>query len=248
MQGWPLSKLVPSSAPLESRNFMHDPINIFIGYDPRQPVAFHVLSHSIWTRATQEVVIRPLRLALLPIKRRGLTEFTYSRFLAPYLCDYKGWSIFIDSDFLCLGDVAELIEIAKADAGMYTDVLVVKSKLPFEWPSMMVFRNFSCRMLKPKFVDDPNNSLFDLAWAREVGELPAEWNHLVGYDKPKPAKLVHFTQGIPCWPETVGSEYTAEWQTEANGMVSSVSWQELMGGSVHAKPVRRRLNATAGCA
>ena len=36
------------------------------------------------------------------------TEFTYTRFLVPYLCGYQGKAIFIDCDMLCLGDIAEL--------------------------------------------------------------------------------------------------------------------------------------------
>jgi hypothetical protein len=224
----------------------HHPLPVFIGFDARQPVAFHVLSHSIWARASCEVVIRPLRLAQLPMKRKGLTEFTYSRFLAPYLCGYKGWSIFIDSDFLCQGDLSELVKLAQERSEMTTDVFVVQNQLRFEWASMMVFRNYSCSRLTPAYVDDTANKLYDFGWAREVGELPAEWNHLVGYDSPKAAKLVHFTQGIPCWPETKDSEYAAEWLTEAQEMASTVSWQELMGRSVHSKPVLERLKHAAG--
>lgn len=88
---------------------------MFIGYDPRQPLAFQVLAHSIWAHARQPVSITRLALKQLPMTRHGLTEFTYSRFLVPYLCDYEGYAIFVDSDFLCRADVADLLRLVRAD-------------------------------------------------------------------------------------------------------------------------------------
>ena len=35
------------------------------------------------------------------------TEFSFSRFLTPYLSDYAGWSMFIDCDMLARADVAD---------------------------------------------------------------------------------------------------------------------------------------------
>lgn len=215
-------------------------LKVFIGFDPRQPIAYHVLAHSIISRASKPVSISPLRLAQLPIKRRGLTDFTYSRFLVPYLSQYKGQSIFIDSDFLCLGDIWELAKLINSTS----TVTVVNNSLKFERASMMVFNNQLCEFrLTPKIVDDPANTLYDFAWAVEVGHVAKEWNHLVGYDPPNPnAKLIHFTQGIPCFPETKECEFAAEWMSEAQEMVSTVSWAEIMGRSVHAQPVLNRLS------
>jgi lipopolysaccharide biosynthesis glycosyltransferase len=164
--------------------------------------------------------------------RRGLTEFTYTRFLTPYLADYSGISLFLDSDILCRADVTELL----AHTIAYPDipVFVVHHALAFERPSVMLFNNSLCRILTPDYVNDARNNLFNLSWARTVGELPRHWNHLVGYDPPNPsAKLVHFTKGIPIWAETRDCEYSAEWNSTAKRMFSSVSFQELMGRSVH---------------
>ena len=43
------------------------------------------------------------------------TEFTYSRFLVPHLCDYRGKAIFMDNDMLCFGDVKELDDLPMDD-------------------------------------------------------------------------------------------------------------------------------------
>ena len=210
-------------------------LQIFIGYDPRQPIAAQVLMHSIYARASKPVSITPLVLSQLPIKRRGLTDFTFSRYLVPYLSGYVGRSIFMDADMLCLGDVYGLEALAKP----FTSVSVVKNKIRFEWPSLMVFTNAMCLKLTPEFIDDEASAPQSFLWAKEVGELPPEFNHLVGYDAPRTdAKIVHFTQGIPCWPETKDCEYADEWNAERKLMNSTVTWQELMGGSVHAQMVK----------
>jgi len=209
-------------------------LRVFIGYDPRQPIAYHIAAHSVMTRASQPVAVSPLILSQLPITRRGLTAFTYSRFLVPYLSGFEGQSLFLDADVLCLADVIELLEPRRSRAPVH----VVPHQRTFERPSVMLFDNATCRQLTPAYVEDQRHPLFDLAWAGEIGALEARWNHLVGYDPPRPdAKLVHFTQGIPVWPETAQCEYAEAWHADAKQALSSVSFGELMGSSVH--PVAR---------
>jgi len=174
----------------------------------------------------------------MPIKRRGLSDFTYARYCVPFLSGYKGRSIFMDADMLCLADVHDLLGLADPLAA----VSVVKNKMRFEWTSLMVFNNAACLRLTPEWIDHKDTAPQSLSWAGEVGELPSEWNHLVGYDAQRAdAKLVHFTQGIPVFPEVEDCEYSEEWRLEHRAMNSTVSWKEIMGDSVHAQPVIRRL-------
>jgi hypothetical protein len=115
-------------------------------------------------------------------------------------------------------------------------VNVVMHKKAFESPSVMLFNNKRCTILTPEFVENTVNGLFDLKWAKRIGPLAPEWNHLVGYDAPNPkAKIVHFTKGVPCWPETRHSEWADEWRKELANLNSTVSFQELMGASVHVQ-------------
>ena len=209
---------------------------VFIGYDPRQPVAYNVLQHSIVRHASAPVAVIPLILSQLQIKRRGLTEFTFSRFLVPHLCDYQGSAVFMDADMVVTGDVAVLFDTDDMSA-----VCVMQDQPRFEWASVMLFNCGACRRLTPEFIDDPENALFDLAWAPYVGTLPARWNHCVGMREPAEADLYHFTQGLPCFPETAGLPEDAAWHRENEALVQSVSWQELMGSSVHRDPVLRRM-------
>ncbi len=209
---------------------------VFIGYDPRQPVAYNVLQSSIHRHSNGRVVVEPLELRKLPITRRGLTEFTFSRFLVPWLCDYQGTAIFMDADIVVTGDVAELA----AQASMECAVQVMQDQARFEWASVMLFNNANCTVLTPEFVDDPENPLLDLAWGK-VGSFSADWNHCVGYMEPKQANLYHYTQGLPCWYESAGLPEDDEWLEERRALTQTVSWKELMGTSVHAKPVLQRL-------
>lgn len=89
------------------------PLRVFIGFDPREAVAFHVLAHSILTRASSPVAIIPLvqsqlRSAGVYTRERGpteSTEFSLTRFLVPYLAGYQGLAVFLDCDILCRCDL-----------------------------------------------------------------------------------------------------------------------------------------------
>ena len=89
-------------------------IRIFIGFAPRETVAYHVLSHSIHARASAPVSIAPLMLSqldgLMTRERNSLqsTDFSFSRFLTPYLCGFEGWAMFMDCDMLVLEDIVKL--------------------------------------------------------------------------------------------------------------------------------------------
>ena len=166
--------------------------------------------------------------------RRGLTEFTYTRWLVPFLSGYKGWSIFMDADMLVMDDINEFWDM-KDDT---SDVMLVKNKERFEWPSMMFFNNRKCKKLTPEYIAKENPYTFE--WANKIGELPSEWNHCVGYDEPRDdAKLAHFTTGIPCFPETEQSEYGDKWREELRLVNMTCSWIDLMGNSVHLEKVKR---------
>lgn len=223
-------------------------LNIFIGYDKRETVSFHVLSHSIMERASGPVSITPLYLPQL--RKSGIytrektanesTDFTFSRFLTPYLAS-SVTSIFMDCDMLCLGDIYELASYATKD--LYKDVFVVKHdytpKLENKflnqkqtlypcknWSSVMVFNGHrsSVKDLHPYYVNNASPmELHQFKWTNKdsIGELPKEWNHLVGEYKPNPdAKLVHFTRGGPWFNEYSDCEYSEEWFKERDKILS----------------------------
>jgi Glycosyl transferase family 8 len=210
---------------------------VFVGVDPRQPLGYNVLQHSIHRYASAPIEVIPLQLRQLPMKRRGLTEFTYSRFLVPYLCGFAHQAIFMDADIVVKGDIVELF----GQVDLTCSVQVMQEQPQFEWASVMLFNNGKCRKLTPEFIDDAANILFDLAWSDKTGVFGKEWNHCVGYQEPAEAKLYHYTQGLPCWYETQGREEDRAWVEEYRDMTRTSTWRELMGTSVHAKPVIKRM-------
>lgn len=213
-------------------------LRIFIGVDPRQPVGFSVLASSIYRHSSLPVAITPLVLRQLPLKRRGLTEFTYSRFLVPYLCGYKGHALFLDADMVVRGDIAELFYVADQNLS----VQVNKEQPEFEWASAMLFNNARCQNLTLDYIENPAHGMFGMEWAEDVGSFPKEWNHCVRYNEPNAnAKLFHYTEGLPCWNETKGAPEDIHWEREHKVMNSTVRWQELMGNSVHAQRTLERL-------
>lgn len=212
---------------------------IFVGVDRRQWLAFTVLQYSIYSRASKPVQVIPLLIHQLPLTRRGLTDFSYSRYLVPWLCNFEGRAVFVDADFLCLTDINELFELFDPEYA----VQVVKSKFRFEWPSLMLFNCEKATDLTLEFVNDKDSKPQALEWG-PVGQLPAQWNFLVGYDAPsdKPVSMAHYTQGIPGFLEMQGTLFYDEWQQDRAAATHTCSWIELMGQSVHAKAVVERLD------
>jgi hypothetical protein len=161
------------------------------------------------------------------------TEFSLTRFLVPHLSGYKGWSVFMDCDMLCLADIAELAAHAKGAADKAVLVCKhdyvprterkfldqVQTRYPRKnWSSLMLFNNERCRALTPEYVNSASGlELHRFAWTEDarIGDLPLEWNWLVGeYDRNPAAKIVHYTLGGPYFDEYRDCDYAAEWFAE----------------------------------
>lgn len=174
-----------------------------------------------------------------------MTEFTFSRWLVPWLCDYQGHAVFMDSDVAVTGDIVELFESCEGWDGR--EVFVNQKQPEFEWPSVMVFNNALCKVLTPEFVQDESNACYGFQWAKSVGHFPEEWNHCVNVEAPNiDAKLYHYTQGIPYWPEVRGAQEDTFWWQEWELVKQSAPWLDIHGNSVHFKPVIRRMMARYG--
>ena len=208
-------------------------INVFIGFDKGEKVSYHILSESIRRQSSVPVSITPLCLSNLPEFKRKLqpnqsTEFAFSRFLVPYLSEYKGWSLFLDSDMMFRDDIKNLWDMIDKDKSImcckhdYVPKQNVKFRgaknEPFpkkNWSSFMLMNNERCKMLTKEFVETATGlELHQFKWTHEenIGELPLEWNWLVSeYDYNKNAKNVHWTLGGPYFKDYAKSDYADEW-------------------------------------
>ncbi len=210
---------------------------VLIGFDERQQISFTALQQSIIARTSKPVAIIPIVLRTLPITRAGLTPFTFSRFLTPWLCDYQGWGLFMDVDMLLRDDITRLFEMAD---DRYA-VMVADTYDRFERASLMLFNcaHPSNQRLTPEFVESTSatTNLHALEWLSEdeIGFFPREWNHTVGIDAPNPdAKLIHYTMGTPAHEEIHGCEFTEPWIDAIDAATSTQSWSSLMGNSTWA--------------
>ena len=215
---------------------------VYIGYDKAEEVAAHVLASSIHNNAS-----RPVRVVFLDRAKMDFCHtreldpkqsngFTYIRFLVPYLEDYQGWSLFMDCDMILRGDINDIFDLADESCDVmcvqhpeYTSVMekkylgTVQYNYPRKnWSSVMLFNNARCRTLNPLYIDHATpQALHRMEWATKIGELPKEWNHLVGEQEPNPdAKIVHYTLGTPCWPRFRNCEYGDDWEMNRN----NVNW------------------------
>jgi hypothetical protein len=209
---------------------------IFIGYDERQAVSFTALQQSILEAATQPISVTPLILNTLPITRRGLTPFTFSRFLVPWLCNFQGHGLFLDADMFLVSDICEISEYFNDDHA----VSVVRSIAQFEQTSVMLFNNAhpKNRLLTPDFIQSTAENLHGLCWldGAEIGDMDRRWNQLVGYQECQGMSgNLHFTMGVPAFPETSTSDFGQIWTDCAKRAVGvTKSWGEIMGPSVHS--------------
>ena len=227
-------------------------IRVYIGYDPREAVAFSVLSYSIQARASEPVLIAPLMLSqlsgVLTRERHPLqsSDFSFSRFLTPYLSGYSGWTVFMDCDMLMLDDIAGLHRLRD---DRYAVMVVKHDHVPREtvkflgepqskyekknWSSVILFNNARCRALTPEYVNSASGlELHQFKWLGDddlIGALPDRWNHLVSYNASRPdAALVHYTQGGPYFDDYRDCEYSREWFAEREAMLRTTASGEAV--------------------
>jgi hypothetical protein len=209
-------------------------IKLFIGFDPREAVAYHTFCQSVLEKASQPVAFTPLVLQSLPLYKEthgdGSNTFIYSRFLTPYLCGYDGWAIFADGDMICRADIAELWALRdprKAVQVVQHDY-VTKAATKYlgnknqnyprkNWSSVMLWNceHPKHRILTPEFLMGQTGAfLHRFSWLddAEVGALPKEWNWLTTeYEDNYDAKLLHYTLGTPCFSDYRDAPMADEW-------------------------------------
>ena len=213
------------------------PIPVFVGYDPREAIAYHTCVNSIIRHASQPVAIVPIALNLFQDYKEthtdGSNHFIYTRFLVPHLMGFKGWAIFIDGDMIVRDDIMKLWNLREVDK----DVMVVKHDyqtcMPVKylgaknenyprknWSSVILWNcnSFPNRQLTPEFVQKSSGSfLHRFSWLDDdrIGELPPEWNWLPDeYGPNLNAKLLHYTLGTPCFQEFADTPQGNEWHRE----------------------------------
>jgi len=221
-------------------------IKVFIGYDPIESVAWHTLVASIYRQSSRPVAIVPINLKNLggifnrPRESKQSNEFSFSRFLVPYLCNYEGQGIFFDCDQMLRTDIAEIFTVLNEQPGKAVYVVKhtyeprndvkylnnVQYKYPRKnWSSVVLWNceHIKNKVVTPEFVNSAEAlELHRFTWLEdnEIGELDVKWNWLVGeYDyPPKDVKNVHWTIGGSYFQEYKNTDFASEWFEERDGM------------------------------
>ncbi|WP_145209036.1 hypothetical protein [Planctomycetes bacterium TBK1r] len=230
---------------------------IYIGYDPREHVAVRVLMESIERHASRPINV--VTLNVMGLRRSGLyrrtphvdstcwgnppskdmvdafdgrpfsTDFSFTRFLVPFLNQLEGFAVFMDCDMYFRKDPCLLFdEFAKQDGPaihcvqhqydgggqerkMYGCLQTSYSRK--NWSSFVLYNcgHPAHHMLT---VDDVNTKpgrwLHNFQWLPddEIGALPDQWNWLDGHsDESTDPANVHFTTGGPWFGEEAGLGY-----------------------------------------
>jgi lipopolysaccharide biosynthesis glycosyltransferase len=212
-------------------------IPIFIGYDPREAIAYHVCSNSIIRHSSHPVSINPLALNILKDYEEkhtdGSNHFIYSRFLVPHLMEYKGWAIFIDGDMLLRDDIEKLWALRDESKAVMVVKHDYKTKMTEKylgaknenypcknWSSVILWNcgHNANKIITPEFIQSSTGAtLHRFTWldANLVGQLPIEWNWLPDeYGANPKAKLLHYTLGTPSFHEFATTPMGDEWHRE----------------------------------
>jgi lipopolysaccharide biosynthesis glycosyltransferase len=212
-------------------------IRVFIGFDPREAIAYHVCANSIIRHSSKPVAFTALALNNLQDYEEGHTDgsnqFIYSRFLVPHLMEYNGWAIFMDGDMLVRDDIEKLwalrddskaVMVVKHDYQTKLTEKYLGSKnenYPRKnWSSVILWNcgHEANKAVTPEFVQNATGAqVHRFTWLTDdlIGELPNVWNWLPDEFGANPdAKLLHYTLGTPSFHDFATTPMGDEWHRE----------------------------------
>ena len=221
---------------------MSEIVDIVVGFDQREAVAYHTFTQSIIEKST--MTVRFLALSINSLSnynerhKDGSNDFIYSRFLVPYLMNFKGWAIYADGDMVCLEDIKKLWNLRDKNYAVQVAKHNYKTKIEEKywgnknesyprknWSSLILW---NCehevhKILSPDFIEKQSGAfLHRFSWIKdeEIGELEKEWNWLaLEYEEKKDINLIHYTIGTPCFKEYSNTSLSSFWKKSFTNMI-----------------------------
>lgn len=232
------------------------PLNIYVGYDSR---------HGDLTRITEASIVETVKrswgngefyehmeftpeIKLLDHSKiseytreyaNQSTEFTYSRFLIPYLENYEGFSIFFDDDFIFKETLLPMFYYLNPDDAVAciqypqykhdTTKFVNEVNIDYPrklWSSLMIFNNGheDCKKLTPEAVNTwTGKQLHQFEWTEKISEIPQKYIFVEGYDDPDVKwdyTGIHYTRGGP-WVKDMDCDHI-------NNLKDYVYWKDRL--------------------
>lgn len=206
-------------------------INIWIGYDHQFDVNLQSQINSIIANTSAECNIRVLKLE--DIKNQltrnrdpnQTNDTAFTRWMIPYLTNYTGWHLYMDGDMMVRKDIQQIWDLRdESKAVMVVKHDSIHKKTPKynghkqlhypkkNWSSLMLFNAELCKTLTLDYTNTASGlDLHQFKWLPDerIGEIPNEWNYLVGVNPQiaDPAN-VHWTLFGPWVKDT---EFSDEW-------------------------------------
>lgn len=185
--------VIPQASPVVPKlaRSPRDVFKVVIGGARKDRIPALVAAWSVKKRASIPVEIIHTWDRELP-KRPCPTGFSYVRLQVPALCGYEGRALYMDSDQIMYGDVAELAAMDMGGCRVLrpsnqTAVLLMDCHL-LPWDIGQYF----------DALDKGEATYHDIMWklwpvnAGEIGPLPDEWNMLDAWTER--AKILHYTK------------------------------------------------------
>ena len=214
---------------------MNEIVDIVVGFDQRESVAYHTFTQSVIENSTIPVRFLPLSMSSLSnykeVHKDGSNDFIYSRFLVPYMMNFKGWAIYADGDMVCLEDIKKLWNLRDNKYAVQVVKHDYKTKITEKywgnknedyprknWSSLILWNceHASHKILTPDFIQNQSGAfLHRFSWIKdeEIGSIDKEWNWLaMEYEEKKSINLIHYTIGTPCFKEYEKTSLSLYWK------------------------------------
>ena len=222
---------------------MLETIKVFIGLDEPYKIVYDVCKYSILKNN------KKYNLDIIPINYNTVkdynrvkdqyesTQFSFARFWTPFESDFKGVSIFLDSDFLFLDSIDSLIDLYDEEKAIMcckhnykpTNSKKMDNKVQTvyprkNWSSLIIFNNShpKNKILEPFMLNTSTGSyLHRFSWLddEDIGNLPLQWNWLTDWysetEDFKP-KALHYTEGGPWLDNYKDCKYNKHWDSIKN--------------------------------
>ena len=221
---------------------MNEIVDIVVGFDQRESVAYHTFTQSVIENSTIPVRFLPLSMSSLSnykeVHKDGSNEFIYSRFLVPYMMNFKGWAIYADGDMVCLEDIKKLWNLRDNKYAVQVVKHDYKTKITEKywgnknedyprknWSSLILWNceHKSHKVLTPDFIENQSGAfLHRFSWIKdeEIGSIDKEWNWLaMEYEEKESIKLIHYTIGTPCFKEYEKTSLSSYWKKSFSNML-----------------------------
>ena len=213
---------------------MSDVIDLIVGFDQKEAVAYHTFVQSVIENASNPVRFMPLDMKSLKEYSEkhndGSNEFIYSRFLVPHLMNFKGWAIYADGDMICVEDIKKLWDLRDEKYAVQVVQHDYQTKVKKKywgnknenyprknWSSVVIWNceHEKHKILSPNFIQNQTGSfLHRFHWLNddEIGDIDKKWNWLaMEYEEKKGINLIHYTIGTPCFKEYSNGPFSSYW-------------------------------------